>query len=506
LVSACIALAQTDGDLIPWADHAVLEIETVNAGRGHQLLGTYSRYQWAHPNPAYFYADVPLYELAGKSPAALNAMAAIINLIAAAGIVLLTWRRAGPAAGVLAALACGLWLAQMGPVFLRDFWVPYIVALPFAFYIFLAAAFASGSLALLPAAVVVGSFVGGTNLSCAPVVGVLFVAALVIHLAVNQPWREPRAQLRGALIPVLVSLVAVAVIWWPTVHEQLTGNPGNLTVIRNFFKVPDPGHTWHEAWTIVANSLATLVRGPIGGDLALPGRSGAAAIAIGMIVLSAAGAVVGWARRRTFAAALCTLALTGIAGEFYAATNIRGDLFVYLIQWFAPIAIATVVGSAAALAPELEPLAARLPRAAPATAIAAAALALAVLNVVKLGEHASLAHDAEYANTSASTLWPAVDRWVRRAGIRDPLIAIPANDQWPYAAVVVDQRVRRSLPTAVDPGYLFMFGRQLAPAGGEDATLYFLPPGASPPAGAKLAVSTATTQVYSARNDTGRGS
>src|ERR1043166_6073345 len=50
----------------PQGDMAVLEIGTLHASTGAQLLGPYSRFHWNHPGPLYFYLLVPFYVLSGR--------------------------------------------------------------------------------------------------------------------------------------------------------------------------------------------------------------------------------------------------------------------------------------------------------------------------------------------------------------------------------------------------------------------------------------------------------
>jgi hypothetical protein len=329
---------------------------------------------------------------------------------------------------------------------------------------------------------------------------VLFAATVVIYVCTRIVPRANRPPLRAWLIPVAIAIVAFAVIWWPPIHQELKTPSGNIQTIRKFFSTPDAGHTWHDAWAIVANSAGTLFQGPLKGALATPARSGATPLLVLLMLVDLAGAIVGWLRRRTFAAALCTLALVGMLGELYAATNIRGELFVYLIQWFSTLTIAAVVGPLIALGPELGPLGRPLPQGAFAGAAALVVLVLVGINLVKLLDHTSLKGDPAYAYADAGSLWRQVNRYVARSGIRDPMISIPSNGQWPYAATVVDQRFRRGEPTAVDQSYLFLFGSEFRSKGHEDATLYFTPAGTPRPKGANVAAQTPSTVVYAVRS------
>src|SRR5258708_25869797 len=50
-------------------DPAVIESYTWMASKGELLLGPYSRFQWHHPGPLYFFWMVPFYLLSGSRAA-----------------------------------------------------------------------------------------------------------------------------------------------------------------------------------------------------------------------------------------------------------------------------------------------------------------------------------------------------------------------------------------------------------------------------------------------------
>ena len=191
---------------MPWGDHAVVQTEVMGAGGGHQLLGTYSRYEWHHPGPAMFYL------LYGPFKAARRQHGRAQRGGRAAG----TWSPsprswASPRAAAAAwsppwaGIVTGVYLLSLGADPLRDYWVPHAVVLPFGLYVVLCAACASGRVWFLPAAAFVGTFLMQTNLSMAGTVAALGGPAL-IACALSQDWlrkgprlavlRAPRASWR----------------------------------------------------------------------------------------------------------------------------------------------------------------------------------------------------------------------------------------------------------------------------------------------------------------------
>ena len=71
--AALIALARQAADAPATSDMAVIESYTLLASRAELLLGAYSRFQWHHPGPLYFYLLAPFYALSGEKTAGLDA-------------------------------------------------------------------------------------------------------------------------------------------------------------------------------------------------------------------------------------------------------------------------------------------------------------------------------------------------------------------------------------------------------------------------------------------------
>src|SRR4051794_24258431 len=80
------AIAQFVGRGIPdylfTGDAATIELRTLNAAHGVQLLGPYSRFFWSHPGPTFFYLALPLYEAFHERGPALNLFMLVVNIIA----------------------------------------------------------------------------------------------------------------------------------------------------------------------------------------------------------------------------------------------------------------------------------------------------------------------------------------------------------------------------------------------------------------------------------------
>src|SRR6185436_4168126 len=95
------------------SDGAILEISTIEALKGRQLLGPYSRFGWNHPGPLYFYLQAPWYLASGSHTAGMQAGALAINLVAIGVVALVCARRLRPAMGASIALMMAVYVIRV---------------------------------------------------------------------------------------------------------------------------------------------------------------------------------------------------------------------------------------------------------------------------------------------------------------------------------------------------------------------------------------------------------
>ena len=77
------------------SDFALIELRVADVGGGNTpLVGVYSRFGWNHPGPLLFYVLALPYRVLGADGPALRASGVLVNLVAAAGGVVLFARRA----------------------------------------------------------------------------------------------------------------------------------------------------------------------------------------------------------------------------------------------------------------------------------------------------------------------------------------------------------------------------------------------------------------------------
>jgi hypothetical protein len=346
LVAAVQALVSAKPAAWDWA---LLELRIRDVGGADTpLLGPYSRYGWNHPGPLLFWLLAPLYRIFGADSAAMYAGSAVVNLAAVLAVVLVVRRLGGRRLLVVTALALTLFTASAGSI-LADPWNPYLTLLPFAVFLFAAAGLASGDLVMAPVALVAGSFVVQSHIGYA--VFVVLVSLLAAVVGGVMLWRggNPRRRLdrtqRWLVTGVSIGVVLVA--WAVPLAEQVTGDPGNVTEILDYFS------TATEEPIGFAQSLGFmgLELAPIGPWLGGHETSNSFGVltsaspwwAVPGVGLLALAGWLSWRRRDLDAGALIGVAGVAVAAGVIAVSRITGITYFYLVRPWWVVAMVTWV-------------------------------------------------------------------------------------------------------------------------------------------------------------------
>ncbi|MGY2129777.1 hypothetical protein [Blastococcus sp. SYSU DS0617] len=396
-------LWQGRGDpYLPIGDHALMALVVDAVGEHEVLLGAYSRFDWYHPGPMAAYLLAVPYNLLGEALQGLSAGALVINGVSVAVAVWLVRRRAGLVPAVWTLLVITLSVQIMGEGFLRDPWNPYLPVLPFLAGVLLCWTALRGDAWALPLAVVPLSLAAQSHVGFLPAVGAvgaLLVAGLLLRavrrrVAADAPRGSGQAvrQSRRWLVAGIVAVAVGALLWTPTVVQQLTGTPGNAGVLYDHLLRSSPEQTAGVSVGLraVADEFgkvpAHLVGAGLTGAPLLPARWPAPAIAVGLALFAVALGVAA-ARRRGDVLWLGGLTLAVAAAGVVAVARIEGLAFTYLVQWTVVIGILAWTTVGLSLLPELEGglrrvLGGRFPALPPGTVLG---VPLAALTVVAVG-------------------------------------------------------------------------------------------------------------------------
>jgi len=363
-------------------DLALIDLHVRRALAWKQQLGVFDHNNWNHPGPAYFYLVSLAYRVLGSSARSLFVGATLLNGLAAVACVGVVRRRTSPVRALWAAVWVGALaavLATAGPSAttysesvlgaLVSPWNPMVVIFPLLLLILLCSGAVDRSGLSLVGALLVGSYVIQTDISTTPLAAALVGAAAVTwgvtavldrrlasHTAVagDAPGRAARS--RRTVVWAVAGLVTLAVMWLPPVIQQVTGLPGNMTLIVRFFGATHPGQSLAGSLWAVAATSTVLVVGPsevmtsiLGGTPAHAGL--AVVVALATVALATAVVVLAARDRRRFAIGMGALTLVGCVAAVVAVAHVVGFVFGYLVVWAVVLPVAALIGVGTAPVP-----------------------------------------------------------------------------------------------------------------------------------------------------------
>jgi len=221
-------------------DQALIEIYTLNALHGKQLLGPYSRLNWNHLGPAYFYMLAPIYILMNCSSFGLLIGAMIINIAAIMLILIILKKHTDIKVFSIASIILAIYLCSITSQLL-SFWSPRVTYLPFMGFIYLCALVAFDKKWAFPLMFFIGSFIIQNHLMYVPTVAVLIATAITINLA--SKIKKKKAIFKEAKMQWLASLLILLIMWTPPLIEEVNNSPGNMSKIAHFFLDKPTNHS-----------------------------------------------------------------------------------------------------------------------------------------------------------------------------------------------------------------------------------------------------------------------
>lgn len=331
-------------DLTPGGDVALIQIRTGDVGTAHHpTLGSYGRFGFNHPGPLWFYVLALPYRITSQ----LELGVILVAVLSIAAILWVAARRDGL---WWTALLTAVLIAGAGPAVVSDPWEPHGLVLPCAALLFLTYDTAAGRQWSLPLVAGVASLLGAAQATLLPFAVAMGAVAL---------WGA-----RRHLRPVLASVAVLLVLWSPTIWQQWTGNPTNITQLRDSRDREGSTLGFADAWQVVSTDLGHTPpwigfdppRLPYSG---LRDTDAAPIVPIGVVALA-------WAlvRRRT---PLVIVAVVAAASALIAMSQLLGEVFVWIPQWL------RVVGFGCWLAIGWQ-VASRIPRPALVSGVAAVTL------------------------------------------------------------------------------------------------------------------------------------
>ena len=371
----------------PAGDVSLIELRVHDVGTSHTpLLGSYGRYGFNHPGPLWFVVLALPYRLTG------NLLVGVL-LVGMASIAAIVWVAARRGGLWLAGALTGLLVWGAGPAYLSDPWEPHGLLLPCTALLLLTFDTAAGRSKSLPLVAALASLVGAAQATLLPFAVAMGAVAVIAVV---------RA---GDRRPLIIAGSVAAVLWMPTLIQQFSGNPPNVSAMWAARSSPEPSLGLAKAWDTVGVELGH--RAPwLGFSMPLDGLSptvrtnAAPLIPLGLLALLAAL----WRSRHP----LVVTALVAVAAAVVAMSQLLGPVFVWIPEWL------RVVGFGAWLAVGWV-IVDRIPRALCATV-------LAFLSLVSVVDAATFDREPDYLGDAIRTLVDRTD------GIRAPVLVESQTD------------------------------------------------------------------------------
>lgn len=427
---AVLALRAAVGlDPAPGGDVSLIELRTRDVFTAHNpTLGSYGRYGFNHPGPLWFYALALPYRLTGQLELG-------VLLVGAGSVAAIAWVAARRDGLWWAALLTAVLVAGAGPAFVADPWEPHGLLLPAAALLLLTFDTTAGRAWSLPLVAGVASLLGAAQATLLPYAVAMGAVAL---------WGA-----RKHLRPVLAAGAVVLVLWSPTIWQQLTGDPANITRLRD-------ARAEHEdialglggAWGIVTTELGHTppwvgFDPPLEPYSAIHDPDAGPIIPIGVVAL-----VFMLARRRS---PLVVVAVVAVVAALLGFSQLLGPPFIWIPEWL------RVVGFGCWLAVGWQ-LASRIPRPALVSAVAA-------VTAFTTWRAATYEEEPDHLSEAVGLLV------TRLPAIEDPILVASTVDAnlvfgggFDGLEALVLELERRGVETVVDPWLADRFGARRAEA------------------------------------------
>jgi len=330
----------------PILDLAMTELRVRDVGTSESPLiglpgriGVFGAERGSHPGPLSFWLLAPTYRLLGASAWTMEVGAVVLHGAATSLALWLGRRRGGVAVMVGLAAVLALLMRTYGADVLTQPWNPYLPLLWWVVLLLAVWSVLCRDIVALPVAVFAASFCAQTHV---PYVGLAGGLAVLTLVGVVAAYRHPADSLerRRVLRWIGGSAVLGVVLWLPVVLDQVTVEPGNVSLMMDHLLSPpeEPVGIWRGVQMVLLHLdpwRFVTAQGTDAGSLAGASSAPTGSYLPGVILLVLwLGAVVGaWRLRHQALLRLHLLIGVGLVLASYSIGQIFGLLWYYLMIW-----------------------------------------------------------------------------------------------------------------------------------------------------------------------------
>ena len=334
-------------DLAREGDGAILEFSTRSTASGHVLTGPYSRYEFHHPGPAYFFVRIPLYYLFGRNASASYLTVSLLCMLSLGCVFLLLRKCSNRLMPVFFCLFTAILLCSLKPVIWLNDWNPFVIIFPLLLTFVSFTAVAAGFHRYLPIAVAAGSFSVQTHIGSLPSVAAaaVFAGIFLIIMFRRRSKREDTQSADSSISKsILIASITAVIVWVPVLlHDILSGSGGNLSGILRFFREVSPELSLKRSFSIWVDAVSGLEGSIIAGEYLR--RMGILFLIKGIIVfvrlilLFVCCRILYRKNRTSFTVIAGGMLLLLHLTTFISISQVRGEPHTYLFLWFAVLGL-----------------------------------------------------------------------------------------------------------------------------------------------------------------------
>ena len=318
-------------EILQSGDNVLLEIATGDIVEG-VYTGAYSRFEFHHPGPMYFYMRYPLYALSGNAASSFYVSTALIVGLSLWLSFRIIRKNSAPGNTLIFAFVFSLFMLTLTRTIWLSQWNPFIIILPLCLLVFSAAAYTGKTGNSIFIAVITGSFLAQTHLGMMPAVGLIFLYLLIRTIFKRSLQSKD----------IIISAVLVYIFWIPVIIDQFSSQgSGNISLIsRVLSQYPPVGITRISiaAWLSSIVQIEVAFLGPlIRQHFSSPVVFHMIIVLIRSLLLFYAWILAKKHSKRGFEKRLCELTMLLIFISLFSVFNIRGEIYQYLTLWFSVV-------------------------------------------------------------------------------------------------------------------------------------------------------------------------
>jgi hypothetical protein len=332
-------------DALPVGDSGLLELAVRSAMHGEQFTGSYSRFGFHHPGPVYFYIQTVPYWLSGGTTVALHLTAICLNGISVGSIVWVLWRTLPGTAFWFSLVTLSLYCMFLGQ-FLIEYWDPAVTILPFVFLLLCCAGVMNGDTRLIGPASLAGTFVAQSQLTYVPTVLLVAGVTALCRLPGPRRWLSlPESENSIGRRAAISWTIALAVLWTPTVFDQLFGSGNLANIFTAFLGNSEPSlRSFRDNYAELCLATSRFFAMPLATGADIDAEVSVVATHVVLIlqlgVLIVGGMAFG---RRPLIRCLSMLGLACFAAFLFSIQSIKGQFHFHITLWMSCVGLVTLL-------------------------------------------------------------------------------------------------------------------------------------------------------------------